>query len=588
MSYLNVPRLHFAGQFLASPSTINNTASNYITTPKPPYPTYPPDVPPDNNGPVLWNPMGVARFLLNGQNVNGNQMSGCTVQSVMPAKLPKLPKGQQPAINSGLLSASNSKDPLIGASIQTMTDDSPPKIVDLDPDQQLATKLIGIRLQLVLADGTIGFSMKPGQYLAPPNLTDYAGQGVFESQIKPTQIVWNTKTKSALFADFRTACKSGISVKFIMGNYDGNINSPTFTMGQIVGVIGPAKRGEPARAAVGRKYIPQFANSPYNSGYFQIDTKRKKLILDFGNSVTFNYTDGKSPDLSVTVSVKGSPMTIASKLPYTPTNYQLTAGVLEIPLHTADLARLGTNPRQVFSSGMANSKSVLSEYISKSANDFPTGSYVAISQLSLRLGYGKSGFVELIARKFGQPLGGYTLNMGFAQGSPKKGISFPRKVETLKNGKATFQVTTSAPPLEGERADIGSLVYYLKGKWQKTSYIGISFWPSNAAGLSVKAYAEYAIPEVPTWVDDVQPVMVHYMALYPGMKAIHDMSSYKVVKTLGAQLAGVFSIPMDHPAYMPVTRELNPAIQQMVLKWIKLGMPEKKAAKKAMRKAVLE
>lgn len=29
MSYLDVPRLHFAGSFTANPSTINNTSTNY-------------------------------------------------------------------------------------------------------------------------------------------------------------------------------------------------------------------------------------------------------------------------------------------------------------------------------------------------------------------------------------------------------------------------------------------------------------------------------------------------------------------------------------------------------------------------------
>ena len=59
MSYLDLPRIHFAGQFTTGPSTINNSVSNF-----------------DIQNPVgaqLWNPEGNAYY----------QLSGCTVQSVV-------------------------------------------------------------------------------------------------------------------------------------------------------------------------------------------------------------------------------------------------------------------------------------------------------------------------------------------------------------------------------------------------------------------------------------------------------------------------------------------------------------------------
>ena len=564
MSYLSVPRLHFAGQFLTSPSTINNTPDNYITSPAPPYPTYPPVVRAGGNV-VLWNPMGLARFMLNGNNVNGTPLPGCTIQSIMPQK-------------GDLLTPSNSKDPLIGASIQTSTDDSPAKIVDLDPDQQTATLFIGIRLQLVLKDGTVAFSMVSGEYLEAPNLTDYSrvGNGVFESKIMPKQIVWNTKIKSPLFKSFKDACKYGISVKFIIGQYNTDITSSTFNFGSIVGALGPVKRGEPTRASVGRKFIPPSLNTSYNSGYVQVDAQRKKLVIDFGNSTHFDYANGKSPDIFAAILIRKKITPLGLPLDYSQQNFILTAGILEIPLSSTEISNLKTNPLRFYEKlgAHSGSKMILSEYIAKSNTDFPSGSYITVSQLSTRLSYGESTSVELIARKFGQPLGGITLNVGYVPNTPtKKGLKFSRSVETLKNGKAKLEVTNNTPPLTGERADIGSQIYFLKGSWQKTAFIGINlYWPANHSAFTVKAYEKYNVPDNPTWNDNVKPIMVHFMTLYPGMKAMHDMSNYKVAKKMGNALKSVFSIPIDNPAYMPVTRELNPAKMAMVVKWVDQGM----------------
>lgn len=561
MSYLNVPRLHFAGQFLTSPSTINNTPGNYVTSPTPPYPTYPPAVPSSSR--VLWNPMGVALFELNGKNVNGTPLPGCYIQSVMP-------------LTGDLATSENSSDPLLGASVQTSTDASPAKIVDLDPDQQLATLFIGIRMQLVLQDGTVAFSMQSGEFISPPNLTDYAGQGVFESRINPKQIVWNTKVKSRLFQSFRTACKSGISVKFIIGNYDTNIISATFNFGNIVGALGPAKRGEPVRASVDRKFIPQHSSPSYNSGYFQVDKQRKKLVIDFGNSTAFDYTPGKSPDINAALLQKNNIETIGDPLNYSRTQYQLTAGILELPISTPQITALKNNPLRFYAPGNSPTKPVLilSEYLAKSVTDFPTGSYITISQLSARLAFGESTSVDLIARKLGSALSGQELSMNIVPGTTaRRGLQFTKKVTTSKNGKATIKLTAATPPLQGQRADIGSQLYFLQGKWKKTSYIGIGNWPVNGAPLSVKAYAKYVAPQNPTWETDVQPVMVHFMTLYPGMKAMHDLTQYPVVKKVSAELKTVFTTPIDHPGYMPVTRELNPAIMKMVVNWINRGMP---------------
>src|SRR6202042_2045941 len=67
MSYLDPPRLHFAGTFLTNPSTINNAIENYSPTI-----VYNNNPPSDTNpNSVWWNPMGQAFFKIPTAPVTG-------------------------------------------------------------------------------------------------------------------------------------------------------------------------------------------------------------------------------------------------------------------------------------------------------------------------------------------------------------------------------------------------------------------------------------------------------------------------------------------------------------------------------------
>jgi hypothetical protein len=94
MSYLDVPRLHFTGTFMANPSTINNDPNNYqpVTDPI--------------NLDLSWNPYGSHAWTIN-----------ATVQSFVDT--------------NGQLHTSG--DPLIGAAFESyMPQYLPTKLVDLD------------------------------------------------------------------------------------------------------------------------------------------------------------------------------------------------------------------------------------------------------------------------------------------------------------------------------------------------------------------------------------------------------------------------------------------------------------------------
>lgn len=546
MSYLNVPRIHFFGEFLASPSTINNLPNNYD---------------PNSSENVGWNPMGVARFMLNGKNINGTPLSGVFVKSVMP--------------ESGNLV--DSGDPIIGAQILTSTSGSPGKMVDLDPGQQVITQLFGLQLQLNIAsEGNAGFSMKGGEYLTVPNLTDFFPgkfSGIMETIIFPDQIEWNNTPSSPLLSKFQKACKYGISVKFTLDSYKGQSEKPTapnFNIGRITGALGPALEGEPARSSVGRKFIPSSTN--YQSGYLLVDNDRNKAVIDLSNSIEMNEvkTNNPSPkELFAAVIVNGKPNYFGNKENIV-NNFQSayinTAGIVEVDINKTESKGLESNPFALFNPANNNPDvAVLQE----------ADTYVNLSQYYMRLpasqnGNGSSLSIDMIARQWGKPLKS-TYQVEFLQSSPQSGISISSKVPTGVDGKGTLTVNwdgLTEKDLKGDRAFIGSQLYYLGGEWQNTSNM---FWSMGQAGLSVIAWPAYKAPKSPTWNANVKPVMDEFMRLYPGMKQIMDMSDYNTVKNNAPKLKMVFTLPETDPHSMPVTRDLNPALKSMIVDWIDQG-----------------
>src|SRR5215211_5092414 len=105
MSYLDVPRLHFAGTFIAKPSTVNNTASNFEPTVTNPFPA--------------WNPNGNHFWLF----------LNCSVKSAFNAD------------------GAVGKDSIIDASVASTDDPSPAKLVDLDTEQQMVSQIWGLQIK---------------------------------------------------------------------------------------------------------------------------------------------------------------------------------------------------------------------------------------------------------------------------------------------------------------------------------------------------------------------------------------------------------------------------------------------------------
>ena len=123
MSYLDYPRIHFSGKFQAAPGTINNTPNNYSTSNyvnglqrKP------------ESVEVYWNPNGNGVF----------NLLDCVVTRVV--------------YGPGDETGDPEVEPLINQPVSAAYTKAPPKIVDLDPDQQNVSEIWGLTMQVAGLD----------------------------------------------------------------------------------------------------------------------------------------------------------------------------------------------------------------------------------------------------------------------------------------------------------------------------------------------------------------------------------------------------------------------------------------------------
>jgi hypothetical protein len=160
MSYLSALRMHFAGEFMAAPSTINNSVSNFQR--------------PQSGD---WNPNGDHRFTLK-----------CPVTSIH--------------YGDGTEAAARS-DPALTLVVQSLTGAGVHhgKIVDLDPQEQSVSMIFGLEITVVPGGG--GAALLRGKY-APAAIRDLwqrrppGGDGplacAFQSVIEAP--VWGTASKN--------------------------------------------------------------------------------------------------------------------------------------------------------------------------------------------------------------------------------------------------------------------------------------------------------------------------------------------------------------------------------------------------------
>ena len=553
MSYLNLPRINFSGRFFTNVSTINNQLSNY-----PPGATIDPG----------WNPDGTAMFFFDSCVVNGVQSPG-------------------------------DDGKLLGAPVTTPKHPVNGKLVDIDPDFQLLSQVIGVQVN-VATDSGAGFT----GLLEPCNFQDIwapqpTGQGIagfsqgsalYISTLNSVKWTYAESVEVLRLLRDATADSQKLAIRFVVNSFFFDPGKPNSGFGQMIGSIGPYAQYDPPQFGRRRLMPPAAAKMrptpghdvsvQLQAGFFNLDKQTSRLSLDLSNSVPLASFGGPPSAIgqmrAVVLHPDGSADPITPSFSFTPDSYKALGGIVDLSPTAQQCQDLSGMQAGVQLQQQADGpwSLVLSEHVS--------GKYVNIAPFTVRVVGGESFKYELSAFQWGEPLAGETLDLTAelpASGQPASLAvnGGTGSAVTGPDGRAVFQVDTPTQlVIPSERKELDSLAYGVSGSWTQFNG-GVFPVPLPPAALLVwQPYADAGIPN-PTWEAQVQPVFDEYARIYPGMKQILDLSQLSDVLANLDIILQAISLPFDAPHRMPVTRDLSPQKIEVIQTWLKNQIAQKKS-----------
>lgn len=577
MSYLDSPRLHFRGWFQADVSTINNDVRFFQNA------SFVPEyqqLNQNDKGLIQnnWNPegTGVFRFL------------DCAVTSIN------------------------------GLTIQNAASRAPAKLVDLDPQQQMVSQIWGMQIRLVDETGKtlVQGEFKPAAFTnlwlrqqEEGVLNDQQLTAVYQSVLEGVQ--WFDVSGFPLLQALQSATQADqLSIDFNLFGYSRNNLIPRFTMGHVVGTIGPYLEGEPEQFVRGRQFI-YTGNWPVPAGGMgnmqaKVSGDGNTVTADFGNSFPIEKANTGLMDIgqvflgvltsnppNILPTVNADQVEIIGEVPYlTPGWYDQTAGVMDFDLRGNAKARQLTpsNPLVVLSPAASGSYTVrLQETID--------GQYMRADNFVYRIDPGQTQYIEFYADRFGVPIPKAAINLSVTEGfmggagggktvtpvtrpraaipaieTPADAVQWPAKVTANDQGRATV-------PIEASPEGPGTPRGYLNGQLYGIGYqlasqpAGYVSNPMNY--VSILAFSKKEPPETPTWYGDIQYLFTQYGNLYPIMgRYVVDLSDYHDVVQRIRILELAFALPIEEPDHMPVTRDLGAGDRATILKWLRTHGPD--------------
>jgi hypothetical protein len=583
MSYLDSPRIHFRGWFQADVSTINNDVRMFQNA------SFVPEYQNMNvNG--SWNPRGTAVFRILDCSITGGFLNG---QALTTSR----------------------DDAVIGLTLQNSTDRAPGKLVDLDPQQQMVSMIFGMQVRLASphAEALFEGGFKPTaftnlwkrQQTGPK--TDQQLCAYYQSVLE--NVTWSESTDSNLLTALKAATQDDmLSINFNVYGFGRDPSQPRYTMGHLVGTIGPYLSGEPKQFVLGRQMITFAPNWPVpdsnvNSLQALLAADGSSLTADFGNTFPIIDSSGAPSNLGQVqlgvlrtnpggqiTTVNSSDIVLIGEIPYLNESwYTQTAGVQTFDLTTNTEAQqlVATNSLALVRTLPATPPSTYDVLLQESID----GVYVRADSFVYRMNPGETKQVEFYATQFGKPLASNSINVtpteGFMGGSgggktispparpaaaipkigkPADAIQYLNIISTDANGRAVLDLTASANGPGNPRGYIAGQLYGLDYQLalQPGGYISN---PMNY--VSVLVFDKKVVPDKPTWYQNIQPLLTQYGNLYPIMsKYVVDLTNYDAVIERISILQLAFSLPMDDPNHMPVTRDLSAGDRDTILKWL--------------------
>jgi hypothetical protein len=520
VSYLHHPGLTFVGTFQADVPTGNNDPAFY-------------DAPPPAGDPNNWNPLGGGQFRLLNAAVTGVLDDATTAAD----------------------------DPVRTAVVTDAVDRVAAKIVDLDPQYQLASELWGLRVRLVAN----GVELLSGEF-EPAAFRDITFAGFHARFVSVLHdLRWAPPGTSGFVDRLRAATSGGmVAIRLVTFGFNGRT-----TLGSFVGAIGPHLPGEPHRFVAGRHFV-----SPDQGTVNDFDgvVDGDRLTVDLANSigadpaavpagadVRLALLQGSDIAAGAAVTEDTDALILGDTLAFRQPGWLRNAGgLVTVPLPPAATAHIDELPLALISRGTPGQ--VL---IRETAN----GWLARADNETRRLEPGGSATVPVHVTQYGTPARGVQLDIGVAPpsndapptGSPPNRVRVATPAATGADGRTTLVITADPQGPGNPRGHIEGQLYFVT-------------FAIAAAGqdfVVVHVYDAYTAPQHPTWFDNVRPILAPYAVQYPLMtKRVLDLGDYASVSDRRHILQLALSRPMTDPNYMPVTRDLSPAKQAMILRWL--------------------
>jgi hypothetical protein len=564
MSYLNPLRIHFAGEFTAAPSTVNNDVRHFDNAHF--MPNF--QLPGEGTMNGWWNPNGDHRFEF-----------ACPATAVLYGDGTVAAPGSDPALLFTVQSATGLGKP-------------PAKIVDLDPQQQMVSMVFGLDVTIVAAPGAAPLlrgAFRPAAFTdlwqrRPTQPGDEGLSVMYQSVIE--SLVWGDVSSSRFLGELRAAATDGIlSIRFNLDGYSMDPGTPgapnpKFTKGRLVGTIGPGALAEPRHFVQGRHLA---GSRRLNFSVALLDEPAGKVRIDLGNALPVDPSTGQMLDIGVLSLVcrpTGAAALTLGNIEYRAANwYTNTSGIVDLPagrsLTGPELAAVRTNPLVLVLDPPGTAPAV------DAASEANGGVHVRADMFVGRLNPGDDFPVDFYASQFGQPLAAAKIDLqhqDFAapptsppgvtptpqMGIPQSALTFPEAAVCDANGRATVTLHASDP--RNSRGYIDGQIYFVL-----YAPDGLDLANPNDF-LSILVWNAFASDVPPTWYGSMQRIFQLYGNLYPIMRDSPDFSidlgSYDSVSSNRVKILGTLSLPVTDPHYMPVTRDLSEAKRSAMVSWL--------------------
>lgn len=573
MSYLNFPRLSFTGQFQADVSTVNNDPRHFDNSTFEPYFQ---DFTEGTQCNGWWNPIGTGIF----------RLSNCLVTSALGL--------------DGKLSDAG----VLGLVVGNSPDLPSAKLVDLDPDWQLASCIFGLTISLVTPLGQV---VMQGDYQPNPfrdlwfnrvtgaDPGDETASAMFQSVL--TNIQWNLDgINSAFLQALKTAADNAggmLSVRLTTYGYNGDNTSPSFSYGKVVGAIGPVLPNEPTSFVLGRRFMPTGSqqSDTLNITCFSsvIDQGTNTLQADFSNALPTDDNFRISPlgtltcvvlnDASIQqgATVTSSQYVVLGSVQSTDLGQTISSGIQSFPISSEAATLLSGNyPLALIQPNPApetGSAVVIMEA--------PNGLEIRAEQFAFRLDpnnpTGNTMTTTVYAAQYGKPISNPQIAVKLNDDDPDTNncpTSVPADTtpkaaipnNNTPTGTIQFSYTQGAAPgqiavtFQGPQS-FGTPRSYMDGQIYYYNYNFASGPQAAQQQFDVfvaLVFSSFTAPAKPAWTD-VQPILLQYANLYPVMsKGLFDFSQQAVADANAHTMYAVFNNSnFEDPDYMPVTRDLS-------------------------------